>query len=280
MAGQLMILNPTARRRKKGKKTTRRRKRKLTPAQQKYFGKRKKKSRRRQTVIVATSNPGRGKSMAKRRRKKSHRRKFNKNPTSKRRRFRRNPVSLGFAAQSIMPAAVGAAAAIGVDFVFAKVPLPVSMQTPTMSALVKVGLSFLIGGIVSQVSGAKAGGEATAGALVVTAYGIASQYMGQAGIGAGANGFAQNYGGGYGGGYANGGGGFNTGYGMNRFVAMGKYLGRRRGMGALPNVGVRNANGARAYAPVRLNRAPRRTRGIGYIGPAKTLGRYMNNGRG
>lgn len=269
MAGQLMILNPGPKRRRKSKAkkaTKRRRRRPMTAKQLKYFGKRRgKKKAKRATVIIATKNPGSSK-MAKRRRRRSSKVKIH------RRRFRRNPDPVSFMSQALMPAVIGAAGAIGIDLAMNYIPLPQSMQTTGMQSIVKVALAFGLGAAISSVAGAKAGGEATAGALVVTTYNLAQTYMQQSGFGQGGG-----YGGGYGnyGGY---GGGYGQGQRMNRYVAMRGYMGRpaRPRLGAMPRIGVRRQL-TRPVVPPGLNRMPRRSRGMGYIGPAKTLGRYVNN---
>lgn len=297
MVGQLVVMgNP-----KKKKRKVRR----MSALQRKYFGKRRgkkastKKRRRRargETVIVATSNPRRKRAVSKRRkvrRRKSARRviraRSNPRRSHRRRRVirsRRNPRVMsgsigGFLSNSLVPAAIGAGGALALDWTLNNVTLPASLNTQGAQPAIRIAGSLLIGMGVGMVAGNEAGEQAAAGGLIVTLYQWALQTLNKNGQG-------------------------NNRNGMNRYVAMrgfgNRRLGairRRRRLAALPPAqrmaairamrrNARMGNGM----PLRMKvgvprlgagshgrfRLPRRA-GLGYIGPAKTMGRYLNNGR-
>lgn len=296
MPGALMVMNPRKKRR-----------RKMTAKQAKYFGKRKRKTarksarvkKRRAKVIIVSSNP-KGSTMAKKRRR--HRRRkttFSSNPRRRvaRRRFRRNPIegSSGFLANMMAPAAIGAAGAIATDYLTNMLPLPASMNTPTMQPIIKIGTSILVGLGVDAVAGAKAGGEAAAGGIVVALYNFLNQQLSGMGMG-------QGQGGGYGQGYG------GQGNYMNRYMGflrsaklrgMGAMRVRRRGRrlnGIAFNVNPRGLGkgsapigmsplarrvGLGATSPNAVTKFRIRRNGgaggarMGYIGPARTMGRYV-----
>lgn len=274
MVGQLMILNPGPKRRKAKKATKRRRKaRAMTAKQLKYFGKRggKKKRKARETVIVATSNPRRASSMAKRRRRKgtkSHKRRFNRNPTARkttrRRRFRRNPVDINYMQDAVMTAGVGVAGALATGFILTKLPQSMFGNQKSMMTklLIKVGVAFGVGLAGTMVAGEKVGRDLTGGALVV-AIASAIQNSSQNGM-------------------------FGQASQLGRYVSM-KGIGnrrrrrtrmgamrRRRRLNGFPNIGPRNML-TKPYAPTGLNRMTRRGTGLGYIGPGRALNRYVRN---
>jgi len=218
-------------------------------------------------VIEVRSNPTRGKKMAKRKHRRRHRRHFRSNPI--RRRFRRNPLESGFLSNTLGPAAIGAAGAIAADYLQGILPLPAGFQSGIMGPITQIGYALLVGLGVDAVAGSKAGGEAAAGGMILAFYNLFS------GLGIG--------------GYGYGGGGQMARY-MGYLRANPRQLhavNQRRalrglspinaypriGLGAGP-IGVRALNprfglGGKDYARGRANR-------LGYIGPARTLGRYMN----
>ena len=262
----MMVLNP-----KGHAKMAKKRRRKMSALQLQYFGKGRKRraasrgsAKRRRSggrVVIVSANP-RGRHLSKRRR-----RSFRANPRSAhRRRFRRNPIGLGgFLNNTLIPAAVGAGGAMVVDYLDNQFGgyLPASLQTPTMKPLTDVGLSLLVGWGVSAVGGAKLGGEAAAGGIIVALYNFFNTEVAALGYGAGA---------GYG----------ATGTGMNR------YLGfiRRRNLGVNP-VGVAPLNvasghymGGGPYTQTKwrvMRNGGASGRTLGYINPARTMGR---NGMG
>lgn len=176
----LMILNP--RRRKVGAK---KRKRKMTAKQLKFFGPRKGKKKKAKAkkakaqVIVVTSNP-KGKTVAKKKRRHTRRKAkvFTHNPKSKRRRFRRNPRSIeaGFLNNTLMPAAIGAAGAIGTDMLIGYLPIPPQFKQGLMLPVLKIAGALLVGMAVGAVSNREAGEEAAAGGVIVTLYSMAKGF--------------------------------------------------------------------------------------------------------
>ena len=170
----LMIVNP---RRKAAKK----RRRKMTAKQLKYFGprkgKKKKKARAKKAkVIVIAANP-KGTTVAKKtRRHRKHKKVFTHNP--KRRRYRRNPRSIekGFINNTLVPAAIGAAGAVGTDMLVNYLPLPIQFKTGPLLPVLKIAAALLVGMAVGAVSNREAGEEAAAGGVIVTLYSLAQGF--------------------------------------------------------------------------------------------------------
>lgn len=283
MVSHLMVLNPKA----KAGKMAKRRRRKMTAKQLRYFGPRrrsKSKGRARAKVVVVSANP-------KRRRRRSRVAAVRVS----RRRFRRNPLPSsmsGFLSNSVMPAAVGAAGAVGVDYVLANfVPLvaPANLVTANTLPLWRIAGAFGVGMLVSMAAGEKAGAEATAGALTVTAYNMARNYMFQnmpnvqlaryvqmnRYLGKGGVGFVRRPG-------MNGVGGQ-----QNRIRQLGlKRLRRLRGLGPVANtlpgnqarsaLGAGNPNNVTKFRILRDgSTGDDYNARLGYIGPGRTLGRYL-----
>lgn len=73
-----------------------------------------------------------------------------------------------------MPAAIGAAGAMGVDLAmnYASPMLPAMLQSGIGASVARVGGAIAVGMIAGKVGGRKFGEEATAGALVVTLYNL------------------------------------------------------------------------------------------------------------
>lgn len=247
-----MVLNP------------RRRRRKMTAKQARYFGKRRARRTRggRPKVVVVSANP------------KRRRRRVRAMARVVRRRFRRNPIGgTGFLTSTIAPAAFGAAGAIAVDYLSAYLPLPASLRSPTIAPITNIGLSLLAGWGVSLIAGSKRGGEAAAGGIIVALYNFANQQLAGYGMGPGMMGdpYAMNGG---------------AGYGLNRymgFIRRGpRQLGGPGPVGPMP-MGPRlhqsplavnsQLGGPSNVTKFRINRAGQT--GLGYAGPARTLGRYM-----
>lgn len=267
----------------------RKKRRKMSALQMKYFGKRRKRKARASTstkrrkrkgevVIVATSNPRR-KSVARKRRRKSAtsrrrvrriRARQNPRPVRRRRsrsrryiRARRNPRILaggpmGFLTNSLVPAAVGAAGAIAVDMAVAKLTMiPQTWKTGNMLPITKIGLSIGLGAVGSAVLGNEYGEQLAAGGIVVSLYQLARNYVNQ------------NF----------------PSLQMARYVPMrgmgamrrGRRMGfimRRRRLGNLPpNFKMRTIMRGAAIPGVNAGGG---NGGMGYIGPARTMGRYLN----
>jgi hypothetical protein len=288
MVGYVTVLgNP-----KKRKK----RRRKMSALQRKYFGKRtgstkkRKRRARAETVIVATSNPRR--SHVKKRHRRHRRRTIKARTNPRRRRFiraRRNPRILsggmgGFFSNSLMPAAVGAAGAIGVDMAIGNLTfIPATWKTGTMLSVTRVGLSLGVGALVGMIAGDEYGEQAAAGGIVVALYALAKNFISTK----------------------------LPSVKMARYVPMNRYLGRRRRrlgfirrqrLAAMPPVMRARAlmasrmrgsvipglgNGPRRRMRLRGNPSTAMTSrmrvarqgNLGYMGPAHTMGRYMNTGR-
>lgn len=269
MPGHLMVLNPMAHRRR----------RKLTAKQiaAGFGGKRRRKHRKPAKrkaavkIIEVRSNPTRGRKMAKRKhRRRHHRRSFKSNPI--RRRFRRNPLASGFLSSTLGPAAWGAGGAILSDWLQSVVPLPVGFQQGLMAPITQIGYALVVGYGVDAVAGQQRGSEAAAGGMILAFYNLFSQLLS--------------------GGY----------YGNSQAAQVSRYLGYLRAnpaqlaqvnrqrqlrglqpinahpnLGAMP-IGIRPLNprfGLGAGRQMRMMRPMRGAPGLGYIGPARTLGRYM-----
>jgi hypothetical protein len=188
MSGLILLPNPSKRRRKSGGS---KRRRKMTAKQLKYFGPRRRKkagrpsarkarrrakrTRKKEVLIVAT-NPTRSRSMSKRKRRsrRRHRRTFARNPI-RRRRFRRNPIegtASSFINRSLIPAAIGAAGAVGTDVVLGYFPMPPQMRNGTSLIILRILASLGVGWAVGALSNDRAGAEAAAGGIIVTLYQI------------------------------------------------------------------------------------------------------------
>ena len=183
-ASSLMLLNP----RRAGKSSARgsKRRRKMTAKQLRYFGPRRRKSaargarRSKPEVVIVSQNPKRRAPVAKRKRHRRTKRTFNRNPRRIRRHFRRNPIegtATGFLSGTLIPAAIGAVGAIGVDLAIGNLPLPATMKTGTMLTVTRIGAALGMGFLVGMVMGEDAGSEAAAGGIIVTLYGVAKTYM-------------------------------------------------------------------------------------------------------
>lgn len=273
MPGHLMVLNP---KRRKAKRRPARRK--MTALQKKYFGKRRTK-RAAAKVVVVSSNP-RERSVAKRRRRrhsKTHHR-------VARRHYRRNPIDKDFIGSTLYPAAIGAGGALLTDFIVQRLPLPASLQGATAAPVVQIGVSVLAGMAVGAMAGSKIGGEVAAGGVIVALYNLFSSSLAASGAGAGANGtpaLGTNGMGTMGQGTAGGNqwGGTQGTQGGNGQV--GRYLGFLRGARRL-RVGNLQLGRAVGVNPMYMKpglgfRGRGRQRRLGYIGPARTLGRYLQH---
>jgi hypothetical protein len=147
---ELMLINPRKRRRKH----------KMSTKQRRYFGKRTHaKKRRRRTSLVAAPR----------------RRHYMSNPHKRHKRYRRNP-SIGgfrpmaFMKDTLMPSAVGAAGALGLDMLLGFVPLPAMLKTPAMRPIVRIAGAVGIGIIAGMVTNKRIGEQVGAGALTVVLY--------------------------------------------------------------------------------------------------------------
>lgn len=144
---ELMLINPRKRRRKHKARSRARKVR----ARRHY---------RRKTAIVA----------APRRRRRKH---YMSNPI-RHKRYRRNPIGgfrpMGFVKDTLMPSAIGAAGALGLDMLLGFVPLPDMLKTPTMRPIVRIVGAVGIGMLAGMVTNKRMGEQVGAGALTVVLY--------------------------------------------------------------------------------------------------------------
>jgi hypothetical protein len=157
---ELMLINPRKRRRKSKSKAVRknpRKRRTMTALQRKYFGNRKHKR-----------NPTVAKKSSKRRRRYAV-------TAKKSRRYRRNPSGGRFNMQTfsrntLMPSAIGAAGALGLDILMGFLPLPPAMKVGPMRTVIKivgaVGVGMLAGTFVKRSTAE----QIAAGAITVALY--------------------------------------------------------------------------------------------------------------
>lgn len=185
----LAILNPVARRKRKA--GAKKHRRKMTPKQLKFFGPRKgkkrkaakrKKARAKSKVIIVQSNPTRTAMANKKRHQRRRKAKVFTHKSSKRR-FRRNPRSIeaGFVNNTMLPAAIGAAGAIGADILISYLPVPPQFKVGGFGIALKIGAALAVGAAVGAVSTRAAGEEAAAGGVIVTLYQISRGFLANAG---------------------------------------------------------------------------------------------------
>lgn len=98
----------------------------------------------------------------------------------RRRSYRRNPIKLsaGSIFNTFKAGAVGAAGAVGVDFLMQRLPLPATLMTsrlqPAVRGLVGVALGWAVSRFLKQ---RKLGEELATGSVAVSLYGVAKNYM-------------------------------------------------------------------------------------------------------
>lgn len=156
---ELMLINPRKRRRKvKSVRKKRHKKHRMSALQRKYFGKRKQK---RSPVVMA---------------KKSRKRRRKYAVSVKRsRRYRRNPSGgkfnvKGFMQHTLMPSAIGAAGAIGIDIVMGFLPIPPQFKSGPMRTVVKIAGAGLFGVIAANFMKRETANQIAAGAITVALY--------------------------------------------------------------------------------------------------------------
>lgn len=158
-------------------------------------------------------------------------------------RYRRNPRSIeaGFFNNTLIPAAIGAAGAIGSDWLLSYAPIPPQYKTGGVGVVLKIASALLVGAAVGAVAGRESGEEAAAGGVIVTLYGMSRGFLAGAGMPAGA---------------------------MSRYVPMNRYV-PMQGWGSAPvnrgggRPGLGYINPARIGPPV----------------PSRANLRFMSNGR-
>lgn len=154
---ELMLINPRKRRKR----------RKMTAKQRQYFGKRRKRTRARSRSVAPFSgvsmNPKR-----RRRRSRSRGRTF-----SAARRYKRNPIKFSpmqFVQSTLMPSAIGAGGALGLDLLMGFLPLPAAMKTGPMRPVIKLAGAVGIGMLAGMLTNRRTAEQITAGAVTVVLY--------------------------------------------------------------------------------------------------------------
>lgn len=230
MAAELMLINPRRKRRHhrrrasviRARRNPRRKRRHMSALQAEYFGKGRRRSRRgRRRVIRATSNP-----RPRRRHRRRHYTIMRRNPSSV-----SNPV--GFVSSELMPAALGAIGAVGMNYIFDNYA-PASLQTGYLQPISQIGLAALLGLGVGAVTNNRVGASVATGAMIVTLYELWQNYQSTGSFVNTATSGQGQYGQG-GGQYGQGGQmGRLMGNRMGRFVHgnnMGRIMGRVKGVG-------------------------------------------------
>lgn len=161
MPGRLMVVNPIRKRKRKSHS--------MSAKQRKYFGKRRSRSRttRRNPVTAMASSPVR---------RSSRRRRYAAKAKSYIRRARGSEFG-NFISGTMIPGAIGAAGALGVDMAWARLPIPDMLKTGAMAPIARIGLAVGVGYAVGMVAGKSYGRQATNGAVLVTLYDLAKNYI-------------------------------------------------------------------------------------------------------
>jgi hypothetical protein len=166
---ELLLVNPRRRKRRAG---TRRRRgaRRMTAKQLKYFGprsnprrrRRRSGGRRRHMSVGVARNP-----IRRHRRRRSYG--LRRNPSSIRRFSPRS-----FMNDTLMPSAIGAMGALGVDIamVYAAPYLPAMLTTGFGASIARLGGAVGVGMLASKTMGKRYGDQVTAGAVTVTLYSL------------------------------------------------------------------------------------------------------------
>lgn len=111
-----------------------------------------------------------------------------RNPRATRRRYRRNPAGMGSIknmlsvrglTNTLVPAAIGGAGALGVDLALSYVPLPEWFQTQTGKLVARVAGAIGLGVVAGMVTNRRTAALITSGALTVTAYGAIKEFAAQ-----------------------------------------------------------------------------------------------------
>jgi hypothetical protein len=193
---QLMLINPRKRRATKRKAATTKRRTK------------------RKTAVTVRSNPT-----------PVRRRRTLKTVAKRSRRIRRNPIGMGGVMGMLTDAAIGGVGAVGVNFLFDKLPVPVNYKTGVMGAAAKAAVAVAVGTFGKKLLGNTAS-KMAAGALTVIAYDLARNLMPAPAIvlpAANVNGMGY-IGSGMDAGYLNGVGEYVNGNNYNFATGMGEYI--------------------------------------------------------
>lgn len=195
---EVLVLNPRRRRNRLGRfvkgarRVNARKRRRRNPIAALAANPRRRRRRHRNPIALA-ANPRRRKS---RRRNPialaaNPRRRRRRNPRASRRRYRRNPSAMGSIksmlsvrglTNTLMPAAIGGAGALGVDILLTYIPtasLPEFFNTTAGKFALRVIGAIGLGALAGMVVPRRTAGLITAGALTVTAYGAIKDVVAQ-----------------------------------------------------------------------------------------------------
>ena len=164
---ELMLINPRKRRKHKAKKSAgkkRGKRRTMTALQRKYFGKRKHK---RVATVAKKSHKRRRRSITKHLSVRRHR-KYRRNPARGLGKFSVQ----GFAKNTLMPSAIGAAGALGLDVLIGFLPLPPNLKTGPMRSVVRIAGAVALGIVAGMVVKKETAANIAAGAVTVTLYDV------------------------------------------------------------------------------------------------------------
>lgn len=190
---ELVILNPRRRRRRNARNA----KGQFLPKRRRVNARRRRYHRKRNPIAALAANPRRRRrrnpiaafaANPRRRRRRSHR------MMNVRRRRRHNPrlLSTRGLMNTLTPALVGGAGAVGLDIALSYIPLPAWTQTPVMKTVARLAGAVGLGMLARPLIGRQRANAAMLGALTVVAYGslkdLAARFLptvGMSGITAG-----------------------------------------------------------------------------------------------
>lgn len=157
---ELMLINPRKRKRRtKARKANPKRRRRVTA----------RRARRRNPVMPLAN-------VRRRRRYSTVSRKRRRNPIGGRRRFSLR----GFTANTLMPSAIGAAGAIGLDVLMGLLPLPAMVKTGPMKPVARIVGAIGIGMLAGMITNRRVGEQVAAGAVTVVMYDTLKGFVRQA----------------------------------------------------------------------------------------------------
>lgn len=90
---------------------------------------------------------------------------------TKRRSYRRNPIRTNLMRDAIMPAATGAAGAVGLDVLWNYLPIPENLKAGPVRHIAKAAGAIGLGMIAGKILGRRQGQQITIGALTVALHG-------------------------------------------------------------------------------------------------------------
>lgn len=164
---QLLLVNPR-RKRRTAKKTSSRARRRSTRSM--VANPRRRRTRKTSAVTAAPRR---------RRRRASFSANISKRVSRARRRTHSGKSFLtakGFMNETLIPSAVGAGGALGLDLLMGYLPLPAAVQTGALRPVTRLALAAALGLIATKVAGRKVGEQVAAGAVTVVVYDTFKSY--------------------------------------------------------------------------------------------------------